>query len=482
MASSALVARAAGAVGRIFRPQAKQFPPGFLLPVGASGIPPNWPMNWWQLGYDPLRPSGSAVVYACRQAYAQTISMCAGTHWQSDGKGGRTRVSTSALSRILKKPNSYQSPADFFLYLTDCLYADGAAYGLALRNNRYEISEVHLMDPTRCWPRVAPNGEIFYTLAGNEVVDRLFAGNTRLLEAVPARDVLHVRLPDRRNPLQGCAPLEAALLEVAVSNAMVAQALAYASNQGRPSGVLQTDLRFAEVGGSEGTARLRASWNEQTQGINAGGTPILTDGLKWQPSVVNSRDAQLAEMLQVSDQRIATAYRVPLPLLSLMAGTGPQASTESLMGFWVSTGLGFGANLIEDAVGRCFGLGGWPDDYLELDLEALLRANFKDRIEALARGVQGGIYSPNEARAKEDLPSVPSGEEPRVQQQVVPLSAWDKVPDPTPRPDAPPAAPPADAVDNPGGNDDAAAKQAGRGGRNKLRSTYNSASRESLAA
>ena len=115
------------------------------------------------------------------------------------------------------------------------------------------------------------------------------------------------------------------------------------------------------------------------------------------------------------------------------------------MGFWVSTGLGFGANLIEDSFGRLFQLDGWPDDYLELDLEALLRANFRDRIEGLARGVQGGIFSPNEARAKEDLPAMAFGDEPRVQQQIVPLSAWDKVPEPTPRPDAPPAAPPAGA-------------------------------------
>ena len=443
----ALLARAAEAANRIFRPRQKQFGAPFMLPVGSSGIPPNWPANWWQLGYDPLRPSGSAVVYACRQAYAQTISMCAGTHWQSDGKGGRDRVSTSALSRILKKPNTYQSPTDFFLYLTDCLYGEGAAFGLALRNNRFEISEIHLMDPARCWPRVAPNGEIFYTLAGNEVVERLFAGNTQLLEAVPARDVLHVRLPDRRNPLQGCSPLQAALLEVAVSNAMVGQALAYAANQGRPSGVIQTDASFHN--NPEAVERLRAKWNEHTQGINAGGTPILTDGLKWAPTIVNSRDAQLAEMLQVSDQRIATAYRVPLPLLSLMAGVGPQASTESLMGFWVSTGLGFSANLIEDAFGRVFALGGWPDDYLELDLEALLRANFRDRIEGLARGVQGGIFSPNEARAKEDLRAMPFGDEPRVQQQVVPLSAWDKAPPATPAPEAPPSAEPAGPADEP---------------------------------
>ena len=453
----ALLQRAAGALSRIFRPHAKEWP-GFTMPVGPSGIPKNWPINWWQLGYDPLRPAGSAIVYACRQAYAQTISMCPGTHWQSDDKGGRDRVTNSALSRILKKPNSYQSPADFFLYLTDCLYGEGATFGLALRNNRFEIAEIHLMDPASCSAHVAVDGSLFYQLAGNEIVERMFADNPSALQRVPARDVLHIRLPDRRNPLLGCPPLEAALLEVAASNAMVAQALAYAANQGRPSGVLQTDTIFETP---EEVARIRASWNEQTQGINQGGTPILTAGLKWAPAVINSRDAQLAEMLQIADQRIATAYRVPLSLLSLSQGAGPQGSTESQMAFWVSTGLGPAANLIEDGIGRLFGLGGWPDDYLEFDFEALLRANFKDRIEGLARGVQGGIFSPNEARAKEDLKGMPFGDEPRVQQQVVPLSAWAEPPPATPRPDAPPAAPPADAAAE-GDSADAAAANAER--------------------
>src|SRR6185436_18330840 len=169
----ALMTRAAGAVSRIFRPRPKQFGPGHTLPVTGGWIPSNWPVNFWQTGRDPLPYGQSAVVYACRSAYSQTISMCPGTHWQSDGKGGRDRVSASALSRILKRPNSYQSPSDFFLYLTDCLYGDGAAFGLALRNARYEISEVHLMDPARCSPRVAPTGDLFYALGGNEIVDRL---------------------------------------------------------------------------------------------------------------------------------------------------------------------------------------------------------------------------------------------------------------------------------------------------------------------
>ena len=119
------------------------------------------------------------------------------------------------------------------------------------------------------------------------------------------------------------------------------------------------------------------------------------------------------------------------------------------MQFWLSRGLGFAINHIETALDAFFGLKGWPDDYTELDTRALLRVQYKDRIDALARGVQGGIYAPNEARAAEDLPAAEDGDEPRVQQQVVPLSAWSQTPPSTPRPDAAEPAPGLEDEDEP---------------------------------
>jgi hypothetical protein len=53
--------------------------------------------------------------------------------------------------------------------------------------------------------------------------------------------------------------------------------------------------------------------------------------------------------------------------------------------------------------------------YAEFDTGVLLRSAQKDRIDALVRGVQGGVFSPNEARNLEGLDSVEYGDEPRVQ-------------------------------------------------------------------
>jgi HK97 family phage portal protein len=406
-------------------------------------IPSDWGVNFWQRGYDPVPAGTSAIVEACIEAYAQTIAMCPGSHWKLRDDGGRDRVTTSALSRILRKPNSYLTISDLLLNLTHSLYQYGNAYALALRNDRFEISELHLMDPRHSSVRVAQNGDIFYGLGGNEIVERMVAASgvdRRLLEFVPARDVLHVRLKTCRNPLLGESPLLSAALDEAASNAMARQAIAFYLNQSRPSGVLQTDLVLTQTQADE----LRQRWNQQSQGLNQGGVPILTAGLKWNPMAENAQNSQLAETMGYTDKRIAAVFRVPLQLVNL-SGEAPQGSSESLMQFWVATGLGFALNHIEEAFGATFGLFGQPIEYLEFDTAALLRSAFKDRVAAFAQGVQGGIFSPNDARADFELPAVDDGDEPRVQQQVVPLSFWGQQPPAAP---APPPAPPPPAAAN----------------------------------
>ena len=97
-------------------------------------------------------------------------------------------------------------------------------------------------------------------------------------------------------------------------------------------------------------------------------------------------------------------------------------------------------NHVEQAYDQLFNLEGEPQNYTEFDTAALLRSAQKDRIEALVRGVQGGLLSPNEARNQEGYDDVPYGDEPRMQQQCVPLSAAASIPT-APGPEAPPAAP-----------------------------------------
>lgn len=428
-------------------------PGPYFLPYSGGWLPDGVSNNWWQTGLN-VTPFGSstAMVEACIGAYSQTVAMCPGAHWKLNDKGGRDRVTTSSLSRVLKQPNDYQSISDFMLNATRQLYQEGNAYALALRNDRYEIDQLHLMDSVLSRPQLSADGEVFYRLYGNQIIERRL-DNQPLV--VPARDVLHIRLHADRTrrypfPLWGQTPLIAALEDVGVSGAISQQQMNFYLNNARPSAVLQTDL----VLDKDQVQALRDRWNEQSKGLAAGGSPILTAGLKVQPWSVGAKDAQLAEMLQISEQHIALVFRIPMQILGMSGGAGGShsfGSTEALMQFWVSTGLGFCLNHIEESFGVVFGLRGQPDEYVEFDTGVLLRSAMKDRIEALARGVQGGIYSPNEAREQEGLADVKFGDEPRVQQQVVPLSAAGAIPA-APGPRAPPPALPAPAVQDGAGD------------------------------
>ena len=429
-----------------------QYRPGpYQLPITGGWLPADVGQytNWWQMGYTPYPPSTQSVmVEACVSAYSQTVAMCPGDHWRLNSKGGRDRVKNSALARILRYPNDYETISDFLLNAVRHLYTMGNAYALCLRNDRYEIDELHLMKPEMSWPRLAVDGEIFYQLRGNDVIAH------RMGEAVfivPKRDVLHIKLHTLRQrfpvPLIGESPICAAYPDIETQQSILAQQAAFYRNEARPSAVLQTDLTLDK----DQVQALRDRWNDQSKLLHAGGTPILTAGLKVQPWTVSGKDAATAEMLKLTNEHIALAFRIPLQILGL--GGSTYGSTELLMQSWIASGLGFCLNHVEEAFGIAFQLKGQPDEYVEFDTAALLRSAMKDRIEALARGVQGGIFAPNEARQQEGLDAVKFGDEPRVQQQVVPLSAAGAIPA-APAPHAPPPAAAAPLPPEKGNRDD----------------------------
>jgi phage portal protein BeeE len=307
------------------------------------------------------------------------------------------------------------------------------------------------MNSSLCKPVVAPTGDVFYRLAGNAVIATEMYEEFPLL--IPQRDVLHIRLhADRRYPfpLWGQTPLLAATNDMMLGGSIANQQIQFYMNQARPAAVISTDMDLDH----DQVQALQDRWDERSKGIAQGKTPVLTHGLKVMPWSVGGRDAQLAELLKFSKENIALVFRIPLPILGL--GGTTFGSTEALMQFWISTGLGFTLNHVEQAFDRLFQLKGEPDEYTELSTKSLLRSAMKDRIEALKEGVMGGIYSPNEARNLEELDSVPYGDSPRVQQQVVPLEAAAGIVPGAPGgvsgphpPPAPPAAgqPPAAAID-----------------------------------
>jgi HK97 family phage portal protein len=387
------------------------------LPITGAWLPHDvgkyW--NWWQLGFDPSPMAPSAMVEACISAYARTVAMAPGDHWRVRENGGRERIRTSAASRIVRRPNDYESISDFLYNTVRQLFLTGNAYAYAVRNDRFEVAELHLMLAAASGVRIASSGDVFYHLGGNEIIEaRLGQNRSQELAQVPARDVLHIRLNTPRNRLIGESPLLAALPDMAAAGAMTTQQIAFYQNQARPSMVLSTDEKLTR----EQIGQLRENWNAQAVGLNAGGTPILAWGLKPHTLGGNADEAQFVQAQEATDRHIALALGVPLQVLGVGKGA-PFASTEAMMQAWLAGGLGFILNHVELAFDRLFGMR--PDEYIEFDTSALLRSNQREQMETMKTAISAGLLKVNEGRADIQREPVEGGDQVYIQQQNVPL-------------------------------------------------------------
>ena len=311
-------------------------------PVSPSGLLTSYPSNWFQLGYSAVQPrGGGSVVEACISAYAQTIAQLPGRHYQIDDDGTKTYNMTSNLARVLAKPNKYQTRSDFLLNVVYSLLATGNAYWVGNKYGSEKPKEIFLLDPHVTKPnRIAETGEVYYSTSGT------FADMTEMtfgdMVVIPERYIGHLRLHTPDDPLIGVTPVRNAAASVAANESIVGHQAAFFQNMSRPSGVLSTemDLTAAQMG------ELRKAWEDHSKNLNAGGVPILGGGMKWQSMSLNSQDAQLVEAWKMTVEDISRVFRVPPMLINNMENSTFQNS-ETLMRFWLASGLGFLINHIE---------------------------------------------------------------------------------------------------------------------------------------
>ena len=184
--------------------------------------------------------------------------------------------------------------------------------------------------------------------------------------------------------------------------------------------------------------RVKERFMSATTGENAGAPVVLTEGMEWKPMTMSAVDAELIASAKLSALQVAQVYGVPPFLLGDMTDA-KYATVEAMLRHFHGTCLGFYMDHIASALTRFFELP--PNESIELDYESVIlrSVGLEDRMRAFKEGVQGGILTPNEARAKDRSPPVPFGDQVRLQQQMVPLSYGAMLQPPAPKPGAIPA-------------------------------------------
>ena len=368
----------------------------------------------WQRNIDITGAGARNVptVYACVMAISRAVSQCYPEHIKNRD-GDFSKVTTSAAYRVLNNPNSYQTGPEFLLNLMATALFEGEAFCVVRRNDRYEISEIHLLPRGCCSPFITDDKEIFYSVGESP----LAPGGIDYL--APQRDILHLKFHTPRHPLIGESPIKAAAMAVGINVELSKNQAAFFAHMSRPSGILSTDMKLT----AQQMAELRAAFEAQSKDMNAGRIPILGGGMSWQPLGITSQDAQVVQAQRMSIEEICRVFGVPPPLIGDLSNA-TLSNAETMIQHFLSMGLGSYLEGVERAFDRLFGLG--ANEYVELDTAALLRTDFAGRIDGLTKAVQGGLMTPDEARAREGLNKIKGGDSAFLQRQMVPI---DKISD-----------------------------------------------------
>lgn len=200
----------------------------------------------------------------------------------------------------------------------------------------------------------------------------------------------------------GVSPLQtlAAILEE--NRRSVAWRTQQWENSPKLSGVLTYEKGFKD---DRKRDRFLQSWRTWRDSVNAGGTPILEDGMTYeQLDGLNPKDAGDIEGRQLTDAEVASAFHIPPELVGARAGNFSNIAAFRQMLYGPT--LGPLLEELQQAVnyGLLPSLDTRPNVYAEINREAAMNGSFLEQAQIMSTATGAPWLLRSEARAKQNLP------------------------------------------------------------------------------
>ncbi|MEP9401868.1 phage portal protein [Sphingomonas sp. VNH70] len=234
-------------------------------------------------------------------------------------------------------------------------------------------------------------GRKIYTCEGNEY---------------PAADVIDVPFMLKPDQLNVYSPITKGRDAIGLMIAMNRFAAGFFASGGTPPLALEGPM----PSGADGFKRAMADIKRAIDAARAAAAPFfgIPPGYSLKPLAIDPSKGQMTEARLFQMQEIARLYGLP-PVFLQDLSKGTFSNTEQQDIQLVKHLIAHWAKALEDECNlKLFGQRR-RSRYVQHILDGLQRGDFKARTEALARAIQTGQLTPDEARALEDRPPDPSG-------------------------------------------------------------------------
>lgn len=236
---------------------------------------------------------------------------------------------------------------------------------------------------------------------------------------ISAKDMIVFRGWNPGQPKQGASPVDT------LKNVLAEQVQAWSYRQQvwarggrvgtvitRPAGVAQ----WSDAARERFARDWKARWTGP-DGEKAGGTPILEDGMTLSRVGFSAREDEWAEVSKLALSTVAGVYHVNPAMVGVLDNAN-YSNTKEFRKMLYSETLGPLLAMIEDRL-NAFLVPRITDKnvYLEFNIAEKLQGDFEEQAVVLSQSVGAPWMTVNEARARQNLPALPDGD-----QRVIPLN------------------------------------------------------------
>jgi HK97 family phage portal protein len=315
--------------------------------------------------------------------------------------GGRERADGLPLFDLVHtRPNAWQSSARWRRMMTATMLAWGNAYARIV--NPAAPTALEPLHPRSTFPFRDSQGRVWYRhhpRRGGQVT-------------LAAAEVLHLRYGEALDDedLEAVSPIVAHRETIALAMATTEYLARFFANSAAPRGVLEAAGPMSK----EVAQQTRHDWEERYQGLdNAHRIAVLPQGLQYKPVGMSHTDAQILELYrQVCSDIAHKIYGIPPHL------TGDTEKSSSWGTGIEQQGIGMVQYVLQPILeeweqsldGTLLTTRQRRDMFFEMNVDGLMRGDFKSRMDGYALAIQWGLMAPNEVRRLMNLAPVTGGD------------------------------------------------------------------------
>lgn len=380
---------------------------GFALTerFGTQGAEPSGPLVEGVANIGPDLAMQISTVWCCTNRRATTMASLPWFVYENRG-GKRWENRAGRLWQLLhESPNRRMTPYEFWQAMILNHDLRGNAYARIDRDPQSG-------EALSLWPMPADQVQV-EVLEDGAMVYLYRIGNDM---AVLAEDsVLHLK--DLGNGTVGLPKLEYMRATTTEAQSAQWQANRVFGSSGKPTGVLMVD----NVLKKEQRERIQERFREMQSG-NTARLFLLEANMKYQQLSLSPEDQQLLESRRFTVEEICRWFDVPPVLVHHSNVTTWGSGIEQIIaGFHKFTVRPMVVSVEQAIRKRVMTPRQRATMTAEVNLDALLRASLKERMEIYSTAVQNGIFNRNECRQLENAEPYPGGDEFTAQTNLAPV-------------------------------------------------------------